>query len=104
MSMEMTYGDAVTYLHGASSSRHRNVMAPFTLHWEAIRAAKSEGKKSTISGVQPGRYKRCELQTELGGDYAFQARLGGARVSLVGTFDVACKPWLYNMLKSVGRV
>ncbi|MEK7473563.1 MAG: peptidoglycan bridge formation glycyltransferase FemA/FemB family protein [Patescibacteria group bacterium] len=105
MSMEMTYGDAVTYLHGASSSRHRNVMAPFTLHWEAIRAAKSEGKKIyDFWGCNPEDINDANYKPSWEGITRFKLGWGGARVSLVGTFDVACKPWLYNMLKSVGRV
>ncbi len=105
MSMEMAYGDTVTYLHGASSSRHRNLMAPFTLHWEAMRAAKQEGYKVyDFWGCNPEDESDPNYKASWEGITRFKLGWGGARVSLVGTFDVACKPWLYNVLKSVGRV
>jgi lipid II:glycine glycyltransferase (peptidoglycan interpeptide bridge formation enzyme) len=37
------YGQAVTYLHGASGNEHRNLMAPFALQWQAILDAKEKG-------------------------------------------------------------
>lgn len=105
MSMEMSYGDTVTYLHGASSSRHRNVMAPFALHWEAIRAAKAEGKKVyDFWGCNPEDANDPNYKPSWEGITRFKLGWGGARVSLLGTFDVACKPWLYRTLKSAGRI
>lgn len=35
-----------TYLHGASSREDREYMAPFLLHWEAIKEAKNKGFKA----------------------------------------------------------
>ncbi|KAA0206744.1 peptidoglycan bridge formation glycyltransferase FemA/FemB family protein [Candidatus Uhrbacteria bacterium] len=105
MSMEMAYGDTVTYLHGASSSRHRNVMAPFTLHWEAMRAAKQEGKTIyDFWGCNPEDVNDPNYKPSWEGITRFKLGWGGARVNLVGTFDVPYKPWLYNVLKSAGRV
>ncbi len=43
--VEMAFGDTTTYLYGASSNANRNAMAPFALHWEAIRAAKAAGRQ-----------------------------------------------------------
>jgi lipid II:glycine glycyltransferase (peptidoglycan interpeptide bridge formation enzyme) len=47
------FGDTVTYLHGASGSLHRNLMAPFSLQWQAILDAKDRGfKKYDFGGVK----------------------------------------------------
>jgi lipid II:glycine glycyltransferase (peptidoglycan interpeptide bridge formation enzyme) len=37
------FGNVATYLHGASSDEHRNVMAPYLLQWQAILDAKARG-------------------------------------------------------------
>ena len=37
------YEDTAIYLHGGSSDRHRDVMAPFLLQWEQIKRAKECG-------------------------------------------------------------
>ncbi len=39
----VTFGDTVTYVHGASSNEQRNVMAPYALHWHVIQQAKEAG-------------------------------------------------------------
>jgi len=39
----IAFGDDIVYLHGGSSDEARNVMAPYALHWEAIRLAKAKG-------------------------------------------------------------
>lgn len=49
------YGDTATYLHGASGSLHRNLMAPFSLQWQAILDAKDLGYvKYDFGGVKTG--------------------------------------------------
>jgi lipid II:glycine glycyltransferase (peptidoglycan interpeptide bridge formation enzyme) len=39
------YNGTATYLHGATSDKYRNVMAPFLLQWQAILDAKQKGCK-----------------------------------------------------------
>ena len=37
------FGRTAYYLHGASANEHRDVMAPYALHWEIMREAKRRG-------------------------------------------------------------
>lgn len=41
--MMIFFGDTATYLHGGSGDEHRDVMAPYLLQWEQIRAARARG-------------------------------------------------------------
>ena len=44
-SVMLMYDDTAIYLHGASTDRDRNIMAPYFLQWQAIEDAKKAGKK-----------------------------------------------------------
>ncbi len=105
MSMEMVYGDTVTYLHGASSSRLRDVMAPFALHWDAIKAAKTEGKANyDLWGCNPEDPSDLNYKKSWEGITRFKAGWSGRCLALAGTFDIPRQPWLYGLLKKMGRV
>ena len=39
------FGDTVTYIHGGSSNKNREVMAPYALQWQTIKLAKKTGFK-----------------------------------------------------------
>lgn len=105
MSMEMVYGDTVTYLHGASSSRLRDVMAPFALHWDAIRSAKEQGHMFyDLWGCNPEDVNHPNYKKSWEGITRFKLGWAGRILELVGTFDIPQKPWLYRALKKIGRV
>lgn len=50
------FKDTATYYFGASSNQHRNVMAPYLLHWQAILDARTNGYKYyDFFGISPTR-------------------------------------------------
>jgi lipid II:glycine glycyltransferase (peptidoglycan interpeptide bridge formation enzyme) len=93
-----------TYLHGASSGTHREVMAPYLLHWSAILDAKAKGLMRYdfwgISNTKPA----------FAGITRFKCGFGGTEVSFPGTFD-HCRTYksrafylVYILLRAMNRL
>lgn len=96
--MEMHFGDTVTYLHGASSSQERNVMAPFALHWDAILDAQRRGfKLYDWWGVNPEFKSMYYYKPSWDGITRFKLGWGGRRLDLVGTWDLPFNIYLYRL-------
>lgn len=94
--MEMVYGDTVTYLHGTSSSESRQVMAPYALHWEAIRAAKAAGHAVyDWWGLNPELTSNFYYKESWAGITRFKLGWGGERIPMVGTWDLPFNRPLY---------
>lgn len=96
--MEIHYGDTVTYLHGASSSSDRQVMAPFILHWEAIQSAKARGLKYyDLWGCNPESPSNPDYKKSWEGISRFKLNWGGRRIELVGSHDITASPFFYSL-------
>jgi lipid II:glycine glycyltransferase (peptidoglycan interpeptide bridge formation enzyme) len=82
------------YLHGASSDKFRNVMAPYLLQWEVIKMAKEQGLKYyDFYGID---------QIKWPGVTRFKEGFGGEEVNYAGTFDLVLKPFwyfIYNFIR-----
>ena len=46
------FGETATYLHGGSSQKMKESMAPYLLHWEAIKSAKKMSLKNYIQKLE----------------------------------------------------
>ncbi len=96
--MEVTYGNTVTYLYGASSHLMRQAMTPYKLHWDAIRAAKAEGKAHyDFWGVNPPTRGSLNYKATWEGISRFKHGWGGGQVDLIGTWDMPTNQWLYRL-------
>lgn len=96
--LEIVFGDTVTYLHGASSSEHRELMAPYLLHWEAIRVAKAYGKNYyDLWGCNPESQASYYYKPSWEGITRFKRGIGGQQVDLVGTWDLPVNRVLYRL-------
>jgi len=93
-----------TYLHGASGETHRNVMAPFLLHWELIKDAKRKGIAAyDWWGVAP---EGADESHPWNGITRFKLGFGGERLDSAGTFDFIARPLeytIYRIIRSIRR-
>jgi len=84
-------GNTATYLYGGSSSENRNLMAPYAMHWEAIKRGKERGCKWYSFGAVN--------DTDLASVARFKQGFGGEAIDFGGSFDMIISPlwyWLYN--------
>lgn len=102
--VEISFGDTVTYLYGASSNMKRNVMAPFALHWDAIRAAKAAGHLFyDFYGTNPESPTSPAYKPSWEGITRFKLGWGGARVEYVGTYEKPMNAFLYRIVRKIVR-
>jgi lipid II:glycine glycyltransferase (peptidoglycan interpeptide bridge formation enzyme) len=93
----VSFGDVVTYVHGASSSHERHLMAPHLLQWESMRRAKHQGfTHYDFFGVAP---PQAGSDHSWAGITRFKEGFGGERVSYVGAYDFVLSRlgyWVYS--------
>ncbi|MFA4845029.1 MAG: peptidoglycan bridge formation glycyltransferase FemA/FemB family protein [Patescibacteria group bacterium] len=89
------FGDTRTYLHGASSNEHRNLMAPTLLHWELMKDAKSRGLHFyDWWGVAP---RDARADHSWSGISRFKRGFGGEEVATPGTYDIVLHKAQYQL-------
>lgn len=91
------YDGVATYLHGATSNEHRNVMAPFLLQWQAICDARARGCTwYDLGGVfadskDPGKIGITRFKSGFAPHEIFY--------DTRGSFDVILTPLRYKMYR-----
>ncbi len=99
----LLFGDTVNYVHGASSSIHRECMAPYAMHWRAMRDAKMAGYRYyDFGGVGPDD----EPNHPLAGVTQFKKGFAGSTLRYPGTYDLVLRPHLYagyRVLRGIWR-
>ncbi len=87
-----------TYLHGASSNRSRNVMAPYALHWHEIR----EAQKNNLSHYD--WWGISDDNPAWAGITRFKRGFGGEEIVYPGSFDYVLEPGSYILYKILRRL
>ncbi|HEX3095901.1 MAG TPA: peptidoglycan bridge formation glycyltransferase FemA/FemB family protein [Patescibacteria group bacterium] len=92
------HGHTRTYLFGGSSNEHRNLMAPYAMHWQAIQDAKNAGLTSydwwgteTATGATPGFVQ-------------FKLRWGGVQKFYAEPRDIVLNNQWYFAYKTLRKV
>jgi lipid II:glycine glycyltransferase (peptidoglycan interpeptide bridge formation enzyme) len=90
-----------SYLYGGSSRRHKEVMAPYLMHFFAMTEAKSRGCKSydLIGRSAPG-----EEKSSWAGLTRFKESFGGEAVEILGSYDFINKKFLYGVFKFIEKI
>lgn len=85
------YGNKVTYLHGASDYKQRQLMAPYLLQWTLIKLAKESGYRYyDFYGIDEQKWP---------GVTRFKKGFGGFEVTYAGTFDLILNQFKYLIYK-----
>jgi peptidoglycan pentaglycine glycine transferase (the first glycine) len=88
------FGHSAIYLHGGSSDRNKHLMAPYLMHWEAMKAVKALGTYNyDLGGVS------SDPAHAWSGISRFKRGFGGFEVRYPGTFDHVLSPLWYNAYK-----
>lgn len=94
------FGDTVTYLHGASSDKHRAVMAPYALQWRQILDAKSWGARHyDFWGINFQNKK-----PEWAGFTRFKEGFGGKVVSYAPVYDLPLRRAVYAIYTRIKKL
>jgi len=105
------FGNYCVYLHGASSSKHRNVMAPYLLQWQQILDAKKIGCKSYDfwGVVRQAHHDKSNVILSLSKDNKnswdgitrFKKGFGGCEKKYIGAYDLVFSNIGYAIYKFV---
>ncbi len=91
------FGSTVTYLHGGSSTQMKEAMAPYVLHWEAIKLSKALGYNFyDFGGVAPQNLGKHPWS----GISRFKRGFGGFELTFPGSFEIVISPLWYNVYKN----
>ncbi len=87
-------GTEATYLYGASSNEHRNLMAPYALQWAALRDVRDRGATTyDLFGIPPTNAEDHPMH----GLYRFKTGFGGDRVHRHGAWDLVYRPVAWQL-------
>jgi len=102
----VVFGKTATYLHGATSSEHREIMAPHLLQWEQIKYAKSLGCTEYDFWGIVNEHTLDRRGQSWEGFTRFKRGFGGREVNYVGYWDYPMdKKWysLYRLVQKFRR-
>lgn len=95
------YDGVASYLYGGTSRLHKNVMAPYLAHWEAIKLAKKKGcRYYDLLAVAPEGSENHQYSNLT----FFKEQFGGRKINITGSYDLVYKPVGYKIFKVAERL
>jgi lipid II:glycine glycyltransferase (peptidoglycan interpeptide bridge formation enzyme) len=93
------WGGVGSYLYGASGG-DRNLMAPYLMHWAAMKRSKEKGCRiyDLLAISPPDRQNHPYAKLT-----RFKTQFGGESVRLLGSWDFIRRPFWYNIYQFVER-
>jgi lipid II:glycine glycyltransferase (peptidoglycan interpeptide bridge formation enzyme) len=109
------FGGVATYLYGGSSRRHKEVMAPYLMHWQIIKDAKAAGLETyDLHGracpedvpIENRGSSTASVgkKSSWAGITKFKEQFGGAPTELLGSYDYVAKPAMHQIFKIAERM
>ena len=93
------FGNTATYVHGASSNEHRNLMAPYLLQFAAILKSKEKGLLTyDFWGYHPSP------RHPWAGISRFKLGFNPRPVEYIGTLELPLHPLLYKLYSWINRI
>lgn len=101
------FGDTFTYVHGASSNKQRELMAPYLMQWEAIKYAKAQGYKYyDFGGINPLNKTDFEYRKKREGISRFKYGFGGIIYNFGKSYNVVLNErgyLFYSLMKKIKK-
>ena len=97
------FGQRATYLHGATSSEHREVMSPHLLQWEQIREAKKQGCTEYDFWGIVNEHTIDKRKKSWEGFTRFKKGFGGQEVNYIGYWDWPLDKFWYAVYRGVQK-
>ncbi len=95
------FQNRATYLYGASSNEHRNLMAPYLLQWSAMQDAKQHGCQwYDLYGIPPDD----NPDHPMAGLFRFKTGFGGEIRHYIGCIDFPVHTLLYHLFTVAERL
>lgn len=100
-SLTILHGGVASYLYGGSSTEHRDLMAPYLLHYEVMKYAKARGCQTyDLLAIAPPN----ELSHKFANLTRFKQQFGGKSVALLGSYDLILRPFWYTIFKLLENI
>lgn len=95
------YGKEALYLYGGSSDDHKNLMAPYLLHWKIMLDAKKRGiERYNFLGIAPTE----DQNHPWAGVTRFKKQFGGEQLDIAGSYDMIFKSIEYRAFKMAEQI